>query len=250
MAVAVALVTSCGVDAPDWEVSAVNASLITTTSTTPRPPPTTRAVQPPTSTTKPKPRYESQLAQVRGNQAIVVTASKYGATTAQFTAYQRTAGGWKATLGPWSAWVGAKGIAPPGAKREGDLRTPSGTYGFDFFFGVQPDPGVKFPYRVVIGPNIAWVEDPASPNYNRWVDTAQEDAGANPDGMYKPQYNYGAVVAYNTAARTPGVGSGIFIHVSRNRPSAGCITLPVEALLAVLRWLDPATAPVIVIGVV
>ena len=33
------------------------------------------------------------------------------------------------------------GMAPPGAKREGDGRTPSGTFGFGFFFGVDPDPG-------------------------------------------------------------------------------------------------------------
>jgi L,D-peptidoglycan transpeptidase YkuD (ErfK/YbiS/YcfS/YnhG family) len=200
------------------------------------------------TTTKPRPKVD-RLAHVSGTQAIVVTASKYGATTAQFTAYQREASGWKVAYGPWSAWVGSKGIAPAGAKREGDGRTPTGTYGFDFMFGVQPDPGVKFPYRVVTGPNIVWVEDPNSPNYNRWVDSNHEDIGNQADSMYKPQYNYGAVINYNTAARTPGLGSGIFIHLSRNRPSAGCITLPEDQLLAVLRWLDPSSSPAIVIGV-
>ncbi len=68
--------------------------------------------------------------------------------------------------------------------------------------------------------------------------------------MYKrPSYDYGAVVAYNTAARTPGLGSGIFMHVSRNRPTAGCVALRVDRLLKILRWLDPAASPAIVLGV-
>ena len=33
------------------------------------------------------------------------------------------------------------GVAPAGQKREGDGRTPSGVYGFDFMFGVNADPG-------------------------------------------------------------------------------------------------------------
>ncbi|HZN16479.1 MAG TPA: L,D-transpeptidase family protein, partial [Acidimicrobiales bacterium] len=168
---------------------------------------------------------------------------------ASFTAYQRSPAGWKTVLGPWSAWVGSKGVAPPGAKREGDGRTPSGTFGIDFMFGIEPDPGVHFPYRVITGPNIVWVEDPNSPNYNQWVDANTQDAGSQPDSMYKPQYGYGAVVAYNTATRTPGLGSGIFLHISRNRPSAGCVTLPVDQLLAVLRWLDPSSAPEVIISV-
>ena len=58
--------------------------------------------------------------------------------------------------------------------------------------------------------------------------------------MYQtPVYDYGAVIAYNTA-RTPGLGSAIFLHVSTGAPTAGCVSLPVERLLEVLRWLDPA----------
>ena len=46
------------------------------------------------------------------------------------------------------------GFAPPGQKHEGDGRTPSGSFGFDFFFGVLGDPGVQFPFRPVTGRNI------------------------------------------------------------------------------------------------
>ena len=61
-------------------------------------------------------------------------------------------------------------------------------------------------------------------------------------------YDYGAVIAYNTA-RIPGLGSAIFLHVSTAGPTAGCVSLPAAQLLQVLRWLDPARQPRIVLGV-
>ncbi len=145
--------------------------------------------------------------------------------------------------GPSTARLGRAGLAPPGEKREGDGRTPSGTYRFDFLFGVQPDPGVALPFRRVTGPSIVWDDNPSSPTYNLWVD------GGVGEAMYvTPAYDYGAVIAYNTD-RTPGLGSAIFLHVSTGSPTAGCVALPVDRLLEVLRWLDPARAPVIMMGV-
>lgn len=85
-------------------------------------------------------------------------------------------------------------------------------------------------------------------NYNEWIDTRTQHAGASPEPMYNaPVYDYGAVVAYNTA-RTPGLGSAIFLPVSLGRPTAGCIGLPTGRLLPLLRWLDPAQSPTILIG--
>ena len=181
-------------------------------------------------------------------QVVVVRAGGYGVTTAQLAAYQRTTTGWRLVFGPWTANVGRNGIAPPGAKREGDGRTPTGRYSFGFFFGIAPNPGVKFSYRRITSPAIVWDDDPASPNYNEWIDTRTQRAGANPEPMYNaPVYDYGAVIAYNTA-RTPGLGSAIFLPVSLGRPTAGCIGLPTARLLPLLRWLDPAQSPTILIG--
>ena len=61
-------------------------------------------------------------------------------------------------------------------------------------------------------------------------------------------YDYGAVIAYNTA-RTPGLGSAIFLHINIGTPTAGCVTLPVGELLEILRWLNPAASPRITMGV-
>jgi L,D-peptidoglycan transpeptidase YkuD (ErfK/YbiS/YcfS/YnhG family) len=138
-------------------------------------------------------------------------------------------------------------LAPPGAKREGDGRTPSGTFGFQFFFGVDPSPGVHFPYRRVY-PYDVWDDDPASPLYNEWVDERYGNPGADPEPMDVSAYDYGAVIAYNTA-RTPGLGSAIFLHINIGTPTAGCVTLPVGELLEILRWLNPAASPRIEMGV-
>jgi L,D-peptidoglycan transpeptidase YkuD (ErfK/YbiS/YcfS/YnhG family) len=208
---------------------------------------TTRAPATPTTTTE---VLDPALARVgSAGQAVVVTAARYGATTATLSAYERVGDVWRRTFGPWTARVGTAGVAPAGEKREGDGRTPSGVYGFEFFFGVAPDPGVSFPYRRVTSRSIVWDDDPASPRYNTWVDLDREQAGVEPEPMYvSPAYDHGAVIAYNTA-RTPGLGSAIFLHVSTGGPTAGCVSLPAGQLVDVLRWLDPARAPRIVIGV-
>ena len=182
-------------------------------------------------------------------QVIAVSASAYGQTTATFTAYQEDATGWRQVFGPWEADIGYAGFAPPGQKHEGDGRTPSGSFGFDFFFGVLADPGVQFPYRPVTGTNIVWDDDPSSPLYNQWVDTNVSNAGASPEPMDDtPAYDYGAVIAYNMSPTVPGAGSAIFLHVSDGGATVGCVSLPTSELLAVLRWLSPAAQSRIIMG--
>lgn len=181
---------------------------------------------------------------------MVVSAGAYGQTTATFTAYQRTTSGWRVAFGPWTSDIGYTGFAAPGQKHEGDGHSPSGTYSMGFAFGVQPDPGVHLAYRPVTGPNIVWDDDPSSPLYNQWVDTDTANAGANPEPMdNSPAYDYGAVIDYNMAPVVPGAGSAIFLHVSTGGSTAGCVSLPRAELLDVLRWLDPAQGPTIVMGV-
>jgi len=80
------------------------------------------------------------------------------------------------------------------------------------------------------------------------IDTDTESAGVSPEPMYNaPSYDYGAVIAYNTA-RAPGLGSAIFLHVSHGSSTAGCVALPTDQLLTLLRWLDPGRSPAIAIG--
>jgi L,D-peptidoglycan transpeptidase YkuD (ErfK/YbiS/YcfS/YnhG family) len=200
-----------------------------------------------TSSAAPSARPAAASAARASGQLVTVVAASYGATRAELTAYRRVGGQWRRVFGPWLAWIGRDGMAPPGAKREGDGRTPSGTFGFGFFFGVDADPGVHFRYQRV-HPYDVWDDDPSSPLYNEWVDDRYADPGVDPEPMDVSAYDYGAVIAYNTA-RTPGLGSAIFLHINIGMPTAGCVTLPEGELLEILRWLNPAASPRIAMGV-
>ena len=113
-------------------------------------------------------------------------------------------------------------------------------------FGVDPDPGVRFRYRRVDAADF-WDDDPSSPLYNEWVDDRHASPGADPEPMDVSAYDYGAVIGYNTA-RTPGLGSAIFLHINIGMPTAGCVALPAGELLEILRWLTPAASPRIAMG--
>jgi L,D-peptidoglycan transpeptidase YkuD (ErfK/YbiS/YcfS/YnhG family) len=80
-------------------------------------------------------------------QVITVTATSHTATHATLRAYRVSGGKRVLAFGPWTARVGYNGIARPGKKREGDGRTPSGTYKISFFFGVQRKLRFAFSFR-------------------------------------------------------------------------------------------------------
>ena len=153
--------------------------------------------------------------------------------------------------GPWTAHVGRNGVSDD--KREGDKTTPTGAYPFQrVMYGLGPNPGVGYAYhRIVCGD--WWVEDSRSPFYNRFrhvrcgsrppFRVTSEDMSRSPIS-----YRHLAVIDYNTNPIVPGRGSGIFLHVTTGRPTLGCISLPRGQLVATLRWLRPASAPLIVIG--
>ena len=97
-------------------------------------------------------------------------------------------------------------------------------------------------------PGDWWDDNPASPGYNRFVHGTGPGAGSEALWQVSPQYTYFAVIGYNLPAR-PGRGSAIFLHVVHpGYATDGCVSLPVADLLRVLRWLDPAAEPRIVMA--
>lgn len=179
-------------------------------------------------------------------QVISVTTAHYGSTHATVQAFAKSATGWKRVAGPWSAWIGRNGFAQPGAKREGDGKVPSGSYHFSFFFGVDRNPHVRYPWRHAASHDY-WDDDPSSPRYNTWVDT-RRSAGRDPEPLHvQPSYDDVAVIAYNTA-HTPGLGSAIFLHVTHHSATSGCVALPRPEVLTLLRWLNPRDHARIIMG--
>ena len=61
-------------------------------------------------------------------------------------------------------------------------------------------------------------------------------------------YHWGVVVNYNTTPAVPRRGSCIFLHIAgaNGQGTAGCTAMAEPALKAVITWLDPAAAPVLV----
>jgi L,D-peptidoglycan transpeptidase YkuD (ErfK/YbiS/YcfS/YnhG family) len=268
-AVVLAVTTGCGPAARHVATPPVTTPLPVTDSPTPSatptpsPHPTPKPTPTPTpkpsarAVVKPAPRHTTANANSAvdhlvgvgdATQVVSVIASGYGTTYATVTAYQKSSTGWHVVFGPWSARIGRNGFAPPGQKREGDGRTPTGSYGFSFFFGVDAAPsGLHYQWRHAATYDV-WDDDSSSARYNEWVDTRYANAGASPEPMDQtPAYDAAAVIAYNTA-RTPGLGSAIFFHVSHGSPTAGCVSVPYADVVAMLRWLDPRRSPRIIMG--
>lgn len=150
----------------------------------------------------------------------------------------------KRVAGPWQARVGVHGLSAN--HREGDGTTPLGTFALaPVVYGLDADPGVKLRYhRLTCGD--WWDEDPRSPTYNEFRHVA---CGTTPpfrgssEALWRATvaYRLFAVIAYN-APRTPGRGSGIFLHVDTGRATNGCVSLPRPQLVRLLRRLRPGAA--------
>ena len=185
-------------------------------------------------------------------QLVTVDAATTATTRATVRLWQRTADGcWTAAGGPWSARVGRNGLSAH--HREGDGTTPVGSFRFGpVVYGVGADPGVRFAYhRLVCGD--WWDEDPRSSAYNTFQHVrcgARPRFGGTSEALWRATraYRHFAVIDYNIAPAVPGRGSAIFLHAGLGTATNGCVSLPLPRLLRVLRWLDPAAWPVIVIG--
>jgi L,D-peptidoglycan transpeptidase YkuD (ErfK/YbiS/YcfS/YnhG family) len=184
------------------------------------------------------------------SQALVVTGDDSSGFHATLHLLEKRGGAWRHALPPLPALIGEKGFAPPGAKREGDLRTPSGIFGLRRAFGYAPRIPTRMPYRRA-GKDDLWVDDVSSPDYNRWVKRGETAASSfEVMRLDDHRYKYGIIVEYNTEPVVRGRGSAIFIHVrlGEDVSTRGCIALSEEDILKILAWLDPAASPVVLLG--
>jgi L,D-peptidoglycan transpeptidase YkuD (ErfK/YbiS/YcfS/YnhG family) len=182
-------------------------------------------------------------------QVVTVVAPSSRSTTATLTAWQLGPGGWTVAVGPVPARIGAQGV---GQASETTSRTPAGTFTLTEGFGRLGNPGTRLPYRV-IDPQDWWVSDVASPLYNqhtRCATGACSFSSAAGENLWSEGevYNHALVIDYNRRG-TAGAGSAFFLHVANSRPTAGCVAIDDASLTAIMRWLNPATRPLIAIGV-
>jgi len=185
-------------------------------------------------------------------QLVVVTSADWSSTSGLLTTYEKVGTSWKAVQVGRPVRLGRNGFNAH--HHEGDGTTPAGSFPIVGIMGRQPDPGVRFPYRQLV-PGDCWISDSRSPFYNRLV-TATPCSSPNED-VYRigaGAYRYAAITGYNMNPLVPGAGSAIFLHrlsydsAGRTLPTSGCVSMAEPDLLALLRWLDPATHPRIVMG--
>ncbi|MEU5363691.1 L,D-transpeptidase family protein [Streptomyces sp. NPDC005925] len=187
-----------------------------------------------------------------GAQLITAQAAGTASTSGTLTWWDLRDGHWT-RAGSAPARFGENGLTEGASRQQGTETTPAGLYGLPYAFGVEAaPPGTTYPYRRV-DDDSWWCQDNGSRSYNRWSEPRAADCRATESEhliTYGTQYAYALVVGFNYARPVRGRGAGIFLHVDGRGATAGCVSVPRDAMRRILRWADPAARPHIAIGTV
>ncbi len=188
--------------------------------------------------------FAAQLPAASACDQMVVVKYKSG-SSATLTMHEKDADGvWRQTLSS-SAYVGKNGI---GKTKEGDKKTPTGTFNLKTPFGIKSNPGTNLDY-VKVTKYHYWCGTSGSKYYNQLIDTRVTDRARTKSDeyliSYKGVYNYGAFIDYN-ASGTAGKGSCIFLHCTGgSKYTAGCVAVPESVMVKILKALKPGCKIVI-----
>ena len=140
------------------------------------------------------------------------------------------------------AFIGENGMTYN--KKEGDKKTPIGTFYFGIAFGynkdIKIDKSINF---VKINKNLYWVDDIKSKNYNKLINienTKKDFLSAEHLIDYKQEYEYGIEIKINPN-NIVGKGSAIFLHCSNEKPTKGCIAIDKKYLKEILSIINKNT---------
>jgi L,D-peptidoglycan transpeptidase YkuD (ErfK/YbiS/YcfS/YnhG family) len=149
---------------------------------------------------------------------------------------------------PYRCTIGRGGLAAPGQKREGDLKTPTGSFAMRACYFrpdrvVPPPTGLK---RIELSRADGWCDDVADPMYNQPVKLPY---AARHEQLWRADFVYDIIIplGYNDDPVVPGHGSAIFMHVMRadGVGTEGCIALAKHDLLSLLPRFSPQTRVII-----
>lgn len=180
-------------------------------------------------------------------QLVVVDSSATSdSTTAKVYFYENSSGGWKKVSSlDADGYVGRRGTTD--SPKEGYAGTPKGLYGVGDAFYQSSKPNTKL-NSFKITSNTYWVDDSNSKYYNKRVEgTSNKDWNSAEHMSEIPSYKYGFVIEYNTNPIKKGAGSAIFFHVSHSSPTAGCVSVSEDKVIAYLKKLDKSKNPYILI---
>ena len=184
------------------------------------------------------PEWVTKLEGAKDAKQLFVVAG-YEGSTAWISMHEKDAdGNWKMIMST-PGFIGKEGL---GKAKEGDARTPSGTFYFNKAFGIADDPGCAIPYTKV-DDDIYWSGD-FDTNYNQMVnikdypDLDLENSEHIVD--YRYEYQYCLNISYNEEG-IAGEGSAIFLHCFGDRKprTGGCVAIPEEQMYFVMQHVDP-----------
>ncbi len=245
------------------------SSTTVTASTTPTPAPSPSRPASPAATSKhaggsvaATRTLPERMASTGGGTQLITAVTRgrtNGSRDGTLTWWTRRGGHWVA-VGSTPARFGTRGLS--GNRLEGDNTTPTGIFRLPSAFGIRSNPGTKLAWHTVDSGSW-WDENALDSRYNTfyencpsricWSDATNPRHSSEHLASFVPQYNYAVFVAFNSGPnqlRPPArpSGSGIFLHVFGSGHTAGCVSVSQRAMVAILRWLDPAASPHIAIG--
>ncbi|MGW1375133.1 hypothetical protein ACWD6P_12785 [Streptomyces sp. NPDC002446] len=166
-------------------------------------------------------------------QVVAVHGEGVDSADSTVVLYEKDVKGWE-RKGSWVAHNGRRGWTVN--HHEGDKRSPVGVFTLSDAGGVLANPGTKLPYThsSAFTPPSYWPRSTrhdfdyvVAINYNRVKGTTPLDP-TRPDGQSK--------------------GGGIWLHMDHGSGTSACVSVSKAGMQALLRALDPARHPVVVMG--
>ena len=132
--------------------------------------------------------------------------------------------------------IGKKGSTKN--KKEGDKKTPKGTFKIENLYFRKDR--IKKPFTLLkcikIKKNMGWCNDINYPKkYNKLIKTKKK---ISHEKLSRKDHKYNLLIPikYNFKKPTIGLGSCIFIHLTKDyKPSAGCVALKEKDFLIMLK---------------
>jgi L,D-peptidoglycan transpeptidase YkuD (ErfK/YbiS/YcfS/YnhG family) len=186
------------------------------------------------------PGWVSTLPAAAKTEQLIVVGG-VGQTTAWVSMHRKdNKGNWHQIM-TTPGFIGKAGL---GKEKEGDAKSPVGTFRLNRAFGIASDPGCAIPYTKVDN-NMYWSGDQRpGMQYDRMVDIRnypdlnKEDSEHIID--YTEHYQYCLNINYNRL-HTPGLGSALFMHCfGPNKPfTGGCVAVPKDKMRFVMKHVQP-----------
>jgi len=184
-------------------------------------------------------------------QVVVVTSANKADRDGTLTLYNLgTDGDWTRIMSAPTR-LGRNGLVAGSARHQGSSMTPTGSWSmptWGFGKAAAAPRGSRLGWRQIKSTTY-WTSAQGS-TYNTWVSSSSGVPGEHLADNAGASYEFAIDSGYN-APPNPSVygrGTAIFIHVMHPGYTAGCISIPREKMIELLKKLDPARHPRCVIG--